>query len=697
VENAEENSETEDTETEYSEADSDEEDSQDSYESPAEPSLTNLLNASIASYIAEERRKHFADQLKKEDEIGSLSADEIEKAVRSSTDIALLKLMFADNKNLTAAILPAWQEFMRRIIPIITRTARHMYIENFPDDPLSSDAIRFIIDAVLTKVNVNDFEKLRKLRNKDVIIFSQWIVTLTTDTVYETKYILPLTAQDSKLVESHEFQEEIKRLAFVHARAANPRLFPIDTQWSIKPPSKKIRFPIAKAYKGLAISGLLILIISFGLIIFNNHAPQQPLHNQIDDALDLYLASILNHNDQEARLALGNAKNIAFSMNSYGDYMGNTLISFYSSLPTSAARQIIYARKLIKETENTANGDNYNLVIKKASEAKQIFLIYQDEVDAIRADIQLSRGYGKTGEFEKAYDLINSALVSSGLEHYLYYKTLLLIRKGNCLSDQSKFNEATTAFNEAKDLALKINIPELALTPLMNLTAISNSLNNDLEAFAQARKALEIANTINYANPSDIITLKQLAGLSSYKLNQPVISENYLTDAIDSSIRINNIPQLVNSYAFAGIIQAEQNKFESAFKFFDLADKSVKYMTDKKARLNLETNIYGYRARAQALAGNFENALNFYSQALNFAQESKLQEKLLLSQLYQGQGECLISLNRANEAEKVLLLSSKLEGEALSNSEESNTLLTFAVSHNSAKSILRTINPAAND
>jgi tetratricopeptide (TPR) repeat protein len=134
-----------------------------------------------------------------------------------------------------------------------------------------------------------------------------------------------------------------------------------------------------------------------------------------------------------------------------------------------------------------------------------------------------------------------------------------------------------------------------------------------------------------------------------------------------------------------GLIDTENKRFTEARNSFDKALDKLRLITDKQQRSLLEAMVSGYYARMQAISGNTKQAIALYNAAIYQANMAGIQQRLALSQMYQGLAECYVTQGNKTLAGENTLIGNKLEEEALQFCEAGNTALSFAIVRKAAK------------
>src|SRR5439155_23500611 len=126
----------------------------------------------------------------------------------------------------------------------------------------------------------------------------------------------------------------------------------------------------------------------------------------------------------------------------------------------------------------------------------------------------------------------------------------------------------------------------------------------------------------------------------------------------------NSAPYLSVSLSFLGIIRSEQGNFADSEESFTRANTYLNEITDTKARDYTEFAVTGYYARSLFLQGKVDRSMELYKQALSLGQKTNVQQKLALSQLHQGLGECFMALGEHKLAETELQAAIHLDRKA---------------------------------
>ncbi|MEW6737255.1 MAG: hypothetical protein AB1489_38575 [Acidobacteriota bacterium] len=410
-------------------------------------------------------------------------------------------------------------------------------------------------------------------------------------------------------------------------------------------------------------------------------------YERLDQQLDLYLASLQTGNKREADQALASVTAIAEEMAvKTGDLLGRDLLANYQLISDNNVRSLQEARRLQKEVETTIVGDQYSLALQKADQALNLFNQLNINCETERTHIQIAKYLIKSGKYDQANEIIRVTLAQAVKYRHIYYQAQLLNWRGESFSATSDFRAASESFETAIELAESLELKLFFIGPSMALAGIYHLTNNNEAALACAEKTLAIARPINHKYTAQLL---QIAGISAFNLNRRLVAQQYLNDAIMVSRDQANPAYLAMSYTLFGIIQAEQGKAYEADINLKAARQALAQIKDPISHISMNAMVTGYYARVQMLAGNSEAAIELYQNALLLAQQINIQQKLMLSQLHQGLGECLMAKSNYRESAQQLALAVALDQEARANSEISNPLLTFAVTRRSSKEQLR--------
>ncbi|MEW6733183.1 MAG: hypothetical protein AB1489_17785 [Acidobacteriota bacterium] len=409
--------------------------------------------------------------------------------------------------------------------------------------------------------------------------------------------------------------------------------------------------------------------------------PSQKLtsYEQLNQHIDDYLGALQTGNSVGATNALSSAEEIANKMaDQTGEKLGIDFVSYYRRVPTSAIPLLIKARDLASRAEATR--DNFTDNLEKAYQAQAIFKQYEASCEVARTEITIAHCLNKIGRWSEADQIIRVSLERAKTANHLFSMASLKLEQGANLSQTSNFTHASKVLAEAIQIATPLEVSTVALRPSLVLTNIYYVTNDNTRAFEQAYKTLQLT-----AGSNALIEVQslQILGGSAFNLNYPKLAEKYLQQSIAKAKVQNNLYLLSFSHMLYGLIQAEQKHPGAAESSFREAMYTAQQITDLQLRRPIEAAVVGYNARAQMLAGNSDKAIEMYTRALELTQQANIQQKLGLSQLHQGLGECFIAKGDYNRAETEMTLAVSLNREARANAEEQNTLLTFAVTDKS--------------
>jgi tetratricopeptide (TPR) repeat protein len=417
--------------------------------------------------------------------------------------------------------------------------------------------------------------------------------------------------------------------------------------------------------------------------LLSSSKPVSPSRYELlDQEIDKYLSALKVGDRSGAKTAIKNAEAIALEMfEKTGERFGLDLVSYYRVLPAGYIEPLLEARRLRNEVTKTKSFEGFTKALENAIKAKNVFHRFASDCDVEQVDIVVVKYLIKVGSLYDAENLIEENIQSSSSRKHLFSHAQFLHKQGVYLSDNSKFNDAIKALKEAVELAGPLDVPQFILLPSLILTNIYHVTNENAKAFKEAHRALQSAQA---TNQKDVYwQLLQVLGISAYNLGYSSLTDVCLNRLITLAREQKHYSYLAMTHAFLGIVRAEQARYQESDNNFAIAMQSLQQIEDKKSRLWFEFNVNGYYARSQMLASNVNKAIELYTRTLAIAEESNVQQKLALSQLHQGLGECLITRGDLKWAESELALATSLDKEARAQFEENNSLLSFATTRKS--------------
>jgi tetratricopeptide (TPR) repeat protein len=425
-------------------------------------------------------------------------------------------------------------------------------------------------------------------------------------------------------------------------------------------------------------------------------AQQKTGYELLDSHIDDYLKALASGSSSEALNILSKADHIADRLaEKSGDQFGRDLVSFYRSMPSDLIVPLREARSMRLEVEKRKGNEDYSPFLQKTYETRAIFERCGSSCDLEQIDIQIVRYLYSMGEVSRAKEHLDSVMerASENRHHYSYAQ--YLIYQGRYFMDSADSAGARASLEKAIQIASQLDMPQLISRAMVSLAYLHHSTNENARAFELSYEALESTRAIN--DRFRMLQLMQVLGISLFNLDYPTLADHYMKNATALAGELNHPYMYALSKSYAAIMQAEQNNFRTAEDLFTEAFNSFDKVTDTGLRSRIEFYVTGYYARSQMLAGNVERAVEFYSRALYLGGEAKIEEKLTLSQLHQGLGECLMARGDLKGAESQFAAAVALNSEAQARAERSNPLLTFAVTRKNCNEQMQILRRSLNN
>jgi tetratricopeptide (TPR) repeat protein len=423
--------------------------------------------------------------------------------------------------------------------------------------------------------------------------------------------------------------------------------------------------------------------------ISNSTLPAKTSYELLDSKIDDYLSALAVNNESEAGTAINDAIGIANQMKTQtGEMFGVDIVSYYRSMPLGRVEPLLEARKHLAEIRSIAAYDQYLELLEKAIKTKSIFEHYSSQCDLEQINIHITKYLIKLTRSNEAQIIINENLKRAVDSKHLFSQAQFLAWQGENFSNSSNFPDAIRSLESAGEVAKNLGVSQFTSVVSMLLSSIYSVTNNNESAFEKAHRTIKLS--IEAKIPVPIQTLEMI-GLSTFNLEYPTLAEQYMRKAVELSIKQNSKSHLIMTRAYMGILQAEQRKFIESEHWFQESFKTIELISDANTRASIEFLVTGYYARSQMLAGNSKDAIDLYKKALDLGLKANIQEKLILSQMHQGLGECLMAQGDLIASKSELKLAVSLNN-SVDKSEQINTLLTFAVSKISCNDQIRQIN-----
>jgi tetratricopeptide (TPR) repeat protein len=289
----------------------------------------------------------------------------------------------------------------------------------------------------------------------------------------------------------------------------------------------------------------------------------------------------------------------------------------------------------------------------------------------------------KQRETEKAQVLIPALLRQAEATGDKVAQAKLLYFQGRIFSQTGNFPESILILQKAIQIAKSLNNPELLTSPLLLLANIYHFTDQNATAAEQARQCLQLAQTTNQplaqALSLQIIAISELFAYDSSE------SEDLVKQSIAIAQQHEGYEYVLQGFNYLGIINTERGQYQVAKKYFERALAEANNVPNSRQRAILQFTVQGYYARSQALAGNINKAVTLYVSSIQLAQQLDLRQRLALSQLNYGLGECLKIQGNGWKSEKALLRAKTLEEQAHKDCEINNTFMSFSIKRKAAR------------
>jgi tetratricopeptide (TPR) repeat protein len=387
-------------------------------------------------------------------------------------------------------------------------------------------------------------------------------------------------------------------------------------------------------------------------------------YNRLDKYLDEYISRQLAGNSAAAATAISDASLLAEEMaRKTGEQIGKSLVTFYREVSLDKLPELQKARSIRAEAAIASEKNQFDGLMEKLDQAKDIFDLFNATAEILRVDLESIRILVRRRENSKAQLITEQILPIVNKSRYRYLEAYILYWQANNISETSSFDEAINIAQKSIGIFQQLDLPQLAVRPAMLITSIYYTTDRNREAFEQSYQQFKLAGEKKFTVPIQLI---QILGLTAFNLKYPELAENYLNHALDMAIKQDLKPQIAMAYTFLGLIQAEQGEWNNSENHFAQAFQALnKFPQNEKAYKFTDVLISGYYARTQLLAGNIAKSKEFYQRALHLADEIKIEQKLALSQLHQGLGECLIAEGNIAQAKQVLTIAVAFDKQAL--------------------------------
>lgn len=428
---------------------------------------------------------------------------------------------------------------------------------------------------------------------------------------------------------------------------------------SIKYPALQAYLPFSKQFGAKNSKDL-----TSNLIINNK---ENNLYQQLDSAIDEYL-----NNKENSERAEAIAKDIKLR---YEDNYGIDLVKYYKSVPDSAIEKLKPLRSKMFSLINQPNGDNYQQRLDESIDLEKQLISLGDIVETQRIKLLIAKIYARTYKSEVAKPILVEGIRITEEKNYLYLKAYFLLWEAKNASVKDNFSQTEKSFLATLEIGKKLMVSDLIINPTISLMALYQQYNKDQKALDLAQTTLKDTNF--NINLESIISFKQIAGLSAFKLGYFELSNSYLTDAIEMSKKANISYLVANSYTFLGLTLAESRNFADSEQAYLNAQTAIMQIKEESIRLDALSILFGYQAKSKLSAGNFQQAANLYKETLAINKQLGISHNLEIAQLNEGLAMALTNLGLDKESKTHLAIASQHKKLADNNYERSNCLLSY--------------------
>ena len=203
----------------------------------------------------------------------------------------------------------------------------------------------------------------------------------------------------------------------------------------------------------------------------------------------------------------------------------------------------------------------------------------------------------------------------------------------------------------------------------LNASAYQNRMTNASQTIADGRKALALAEKLEYTR--GIGEAYRVMGIGNYYLNQARQAINYYLKSLAYFEQINDMKSQAKVYNNIGNLYLDNN-FTSALVYFQKALFIAQRLSDQQLMGALYLNIGNVYIRKK----NFYQALNYYDKSSAIL--TIVKDSTNLIQCLQNRGVVYYNLHQYDIAEKLLLAANKAAKSRELNKTVASTNLTLA-------------------
>ncbi|MBL8150040.1 MAG: tetratricopeptide repeat protein [Blastocatellia bacterium] len=513
-------------------------------------------------------------------------------------------------------------------------------------------------------------KQLKFLRKKKVLLITSLLFSLLLCINYSSKYFRqstkatgnekqqnrqPIKVKDS-LIQRAESETDAIQLAYMFEQAS--RQIEAD-------PRDPVPFLVR------AVVGEKLFLIdqanhdykSYGLLSGQSRYPkakhpvsEPDAYEKLELAIDGYLlahSSNQSSNKKEATSYLHQATNFAEEIAHNNDRFGVDLVSFYSTIPDTVAKELLGLRQRKNLIAATAAIENFEKTIEELRELEELFQQQSATIELESIAYLLAKFLMKSdNQRQEASKIIETYLpITKASSHRLNEAKLIFLRGEIAVYDGDE-TVSINFHNESLEKLQTLLPTNFVLYPLYSIVGRQANTGSPETALLQGLPALSLSLGLMKKSEklySGLASLfAQFQGLAADNLRLEHLSEAYLHLAIKIAEE-SRLGYVLEAQCLLATLEAVRGKRDTALeamaKAYEFADPDP----------TVDTHILSaYKGKVFGLLGDYEVSETEYRKAFEIIQKKGIDNLPAAIQTEQGLGEALWMQGKKREAKKHL-------------------------------------------
>ena len=216
------------------------------------------------------------------------------------------------------------------------------------------------------------------------------------------------------------------------------------------------------------------------------------------------------------------------------------------------------------------------------SKAMQLYISISNEHGVAKCENMLGTLYGEKGEFKKALQYLENALVHLKQDDDLSSRAMILTNLGVIHTIQGDFEKAVWNLKTAIEKFESLNDTRRASRVYHNLGMLNTRMGKYDEALDEFNKCISLSLDNDYLSNCAIAYVGKAYIYA--KLKNSALADAYTDKAMEIAYKINDTLSIADIYKIKGMIHNEMDNFQLSEEFFE---NSIRLNKDLENNLNV--------------------------------------------------------------------------------------------------------------